>query len=183
MPRPPYSHLFTRPGELRISPYGAIVGALAGIPSPAVGLYQVVFQPTAPEHDWHHNVGRLINFEFNYEMMAGLLPTQRYAQQVPTGDLHNMARDTETKAHPDKPFFAGALRIAVLGAGRQAAIALDALSTFSSLIQHGGRPLDRLTERDYLRHLPQSALRDMFIAGQTYRPGFILNSWELRDCK
>lgn len=121
VPRPPYSHLFTRPGELRISPFGAVVGSLAGIASPAVGLYQVVFQPVAPQHDWHHNVGRLINYEFNYELMAGLLPTQRYAQQVPTGDLHHLARDTETKAHPDKPFFAGALRIAVLGArGRPA---------------------------------------------------------------
>lgn len=179
VPPPPYSHLFTRPSELRISPFGTIVGALSGIPAPSIGMYQVVFQRVAPDHDWHHNVGRLINFEFNYELMTGQLPTQRFTQQVPTNDIHSMARDTETKAHADKPFFVAALRIAVIGAGRKATEMLDALSTFSSLIQHGGRPLDQLTERDYRRRLPPEALRNMFAGGSTYRPGFLMNSWEL----
>lgn len=35
---------------------------------------------------------------------------------MPSGDLRHMATNTETKAHNDKPFFAAALRVAVIGA-------------------------------------------------------------------
>ena len=47
--------------------------------------------------------------------MGGFQIPQRYAQQSPSGDLRQMAWEVENKAHNDKPFFAMALRVAVIG--------------------------------------------------------------------
>ncbi|MCO6438537.1 MAG: ATP-binding protein [Phycisphaerae bacterium] len=179
LPPPPCSHLFTRPDELNTSPYGSIMTSLANIQSPAVGLYQIIFQPVAPNHNWHRNVELLMRLEFSLKSAIGPLPPQRLPQQMPDGELRGMAMDTEAKAHSDKPFFAAAMRVAVIGAGAFSDYALRALTTVSSLIQHGGRPLDRLTEADYRSHLPENEIRRMFLEGSTYRPGFLVNSWEL----
>lgn len=91
--------------------------ALANLEPATVGLYQVLLQPVSPDHNWHHNVQRLLDLEFTFKLMTGCQPPQRYQQQMPSGDLRHMATDTETKAHNDKPFFATALRVAVIGAG------------------------------------------------------------------
>jgi len=64
LPPSPYSHLFTRPDELGSSPYGPIMTSLANIRPPAVGLYQVMFQPVARDHNWHRNVEMLMRLEF-----------------------------------------------------------------------------------------------------------------------
>lgn len=153
--------------------------SLANIQPPAVGLYQVMFQPVAPNHNWHRNVEMLMRLEFGLKSAIGPLPPQRFAQQMPDGDLRSMAMDTETKAHSDKPFFAAAMRVAVIGAGAFSDYALCALTSSSSLIQHGGRPLDWLTEADYDSRIPRNGLRRVFLDGSTYRPGFLVNSWEL----
>jgi len=60
-----------------------------------------------------------------------------------------MAGDVENKAHNDKPFFAMALRIAVIAGGDKGKDILSSLSTFPSLFQHGGRPLRYVTENEY----------------------------------
>lgn len=177
-PPPPYSHLLTRPEELRTTLYVPIIQALADIPSPGLGLYQVVFAPVLPVHDWHQNVQALLDLEFRIKLMGGMWTPQRYSQQAPSGDLRQMAMDVETKAHDDKPFFAAALRIAVLGTEGVPSL-LSSLATFKNLIQSGGRPLNDLTEADYLEFLSCDQIRDMLTLGLTYRPGFLVNSWEL----
>ena len=91
LPFPPYSHLFTRPEELRTSPYAPLLAALANISPPAVGLYQVLLQPVARDHDWHHNVQRLVDMEFYYRLIPSTQAALRYMQQVPSGDLRQMA--------------------------------------------------------------------------------------------
>jgi len=90
-----------------------------------------------------------------------------------------MAGQVETKAHNDRPFFALALRTAVVGAGERGGPLLRSIATFANLFQHGGRPLNHLTEADYVALVPRDHLRQMFLLGVTYRPGFIVNSWEL----
>ena len=90
-----------------------------------------------------------------------------------------MAGQVETKAHNDRPFFALALRTAVVGAGERGGPLLRSIATFANLFQHGGRPLNHLTEVDYAALVPRDHLRQMFLLGVTYRPGFIVNSWEL----
>lgn len=178
-PPPPYSHLLTRAPELQISPLIPLITALSMIQAPAVGIYQALFQPVSPNHNWHRNVEVLLDIEYAVKLHGEQRSFQRYAQQAPSGDLHHMAFDVENKANNDKAFFAAAVRIAVVGAGNQSRDLLCSLSTFISLFQHGGRPLGYLTEREYAGTLSDSQIRQMFLRGLTYRPGFLLNSLEL----
>jgi hypothetical protein len=90
-----------------------------------------------------------------------------------------MAGEVENKAHNDKPFFAMVLRVAVIAGGEKGENLLSSLGTFPSLFQHGGRPLSYLTEKEYKILLSPKQISDMFLLGLTYRPGFLVNSWEL----
>jgi hypothetical protein len=178
-PPPPYSHLFTRPDELSISPYEPFATALGELPETMVGFYQVVFQPVRPAHNWHRNVEVLLDVEYTLKLWYGDLYPQRYAQQSPSGDLRTVAWEIENKAHNDKAFYSMALRIAVISHLKDPVVHLDSLSTSSNLFQHGGRPLGYLTEEDYAFLQTPDQVREMFHLGLTYRPGFLVNSKEL----
>lgn len=178
-PPPPYSHLMTRPEELRRSPYTTLFAALAGLPASALGLYQVVFAPVAPAHDWHRNVQTLLDLEYQYKLLCGLTTARHYPQQAPSADLRQMAMDVEVKSHNDKPFFAAALRVAVINGGAQTESLLRSLALIGSVIQHGGRPLSALTSADYRSCLSPAAISSLFMEGLAHRSGFLLNSEEL----
>lgn len=177
-PPPPYYHLFTRPDELRTTLYSPVFQALADMIPPAVGAYQALFKPVPAEHNWHRNVQALLDLEYLAKLLGGSWSAYRYAQQAPSGDLRQMAGDLEIKAHSDKPFFAAAIRIAVWGSEDAGQLLLP-LGSLKSLIQHGGRPLDQLTNQDYAREVNPDRIQDMLRLGLTYRPGFLVNSWEL----
>lgn len=178
-PLPPYSHLLTGPDELKRSPYSTLITALASVPAPALGLYQVVFAPVSPDHNWHQNVQALLDLEYAVKLMGGPTSVQRHAQQTPSGDLRQMAMDVEIKAHNDKPFFAAALRIGLIGAVDDAPGLLRSLAVFAGMIQHGGRPLALLGKEEYRHFLCTEDIRRMFVFGQAHRPGFLVNSREL----
>lgn len=178
-PSPPYSHLLTCPGELKASPLESLLGSLGTIESPAEGFYQALFQPVDPAHNWHQNVETLLDLEYSMKLVSGFQPWQRYSQQAPSGDLHHMAGEVITKAHNDKPFFCLALRVGVINGGEDARTWLSGLSTFINLFQHGGRPLNRLTDQDYANLFSSAQMHQMFRLGLTYRPGFLVNSMEL----
>jgi hypothetical protein len=176
---PPYSHLLTTPAELHATPYEALVTAIANILPPAVGIYQVLFQPVSAVNNWHRNVEILTDLEYKIKLLSSIGPAQRYEQQVPSGDIHQMAGDVDTKAHNDKPFYSAVFRIAVVGADDNKHNYLQSLKVFSGLFQHGGRPLNFITDTQYNSVLSPEQIRQMFILGLTYRPGSLLNSAEL----
>ncbi len=178
-PPPPYSHLLTRPEELKRSPYSPLLASLAEIVPPTIGLYQVVFAPVSFRHNWHENVQALLDLEYKIKLISGLTGMERYAQQAPSGDLRQMAMDVEVKSHNDKPFFAAALRIGVIDGQDQTGPLLRSLAVIASVIQHGGRPLNRITADCYRSQFSPEAIGEMFAAGLTYRPGFLVNSEEL----
>jgi hypothetical protein len=178
-PSPPYSHLLTQPPELHISPLTSLMRVLSTVEAPAVGFYQALFKAVRPENNWHRNVQILLDCEYTIKLVSGFQIPQRYAQQSPSGDLRQMALEVENKAHNDKPFFAMALRVAVIAGSSKGGDLLSSLCTFPSLFQHGGRPLNYVTEKDYQSVLSPEQIRDMFVQGLTYRPGFLVNSWEL----
>ena len=95
---PPYAHLFTRPDELRRSPYTTLIAVLTRIPAPAIGIYQVVFEPVQPTHDWHRNVQALLDLEYTIKLLGGLAHPRQFAQQAPSGDLRQMSADVEVKS-------------------------------------------------------------------------------------
>jgi len=178
-PPPPYSHLLTRPDELKRSPYTTILSTMVRIPDPAIGIYQVIFMPVAPEHNWHQNVEALLDLEYQLKLFSGTSDPGRYLQQAPSGPLNAMAGNVEYKAHSDKPFYAAVLRVGALNGGQSTEAILQALAVFTGLIQNGGRPLNHLTQHEFRGQLATPAIRQMFLAGLTHRPGFIVNSSEL----
>jgi len=178
-PAPPYSHLLTRPEELHASPYECLITAMANLSKSAVGLYQSLFQPVSPDHNWHRNIESLLDLEYIVGLSNSMGHSQHYLQQAPSGSLQQMAGQVQTKAHNDKPFYCVACRLAVVGAAEARHNHLKALAVFSSLFQHGGRPLSFLTEADYKAVLSPPQIREMFLHGLVYRPGFLVNSAEL----
>lgn len=176
-PPPPYTHLLTRLTELRYSPYDAFFAALESLEPPEVALLQVLFQPVFREHDYHRNVAVLLDIEYAMKLQTSPQSSARPGQQSPANELHQMASELETKAHDDKPFFATALRL--LATDSENGGNLTALSAFSGLFQHGGRPLNHIGERDYAPLVDGPGLCEVVGRGLTLRPGFLLNSWEL----
>lgn len=175
---PPYSHLLTPPDSLKTSPYESLAAALSQFIDNTAGFYQVLLQPVRATHNWHANVQALLDLEFRIKLMSGATPILNYAQQSPSGDLRGMAHEVETKAHNDKPFFAMAMRIGVLGGGDDAGKRLSSLSTFTNLFQHGGRPINTLSHNDYNGILSPGEIRTMLRLGLAHRAGFLVNSWE-----
>ncbi len=178
-PSPPYSHLLTRPQELQSSPLRSLITAMSAIKEPSVGIYQVLLQSVSPQNNWHRNVQILLDFEYEIKLNDGFHNLSRYSQQAPSGDLKQMAWEVENKAHNDKPFYAMALRVGVIGAGDKAGALLSSLATFTSLFQHGGRPLNSINDQQFSKVLSSDQIRDMFFLGGTHRPGFLVNSYEL----
>ena len=179
-PPPPYSRLFTRSSELRLSPLAPFLNTLGSLHAGRIGLYQVVVQPVSPEHNWHRNIQCLIDLEYTMKAYGGgSQQYQRYAQQAPSAPLQNMANEIETKSHSDKPFLAAAVRVAEIDvSGEPGPSSLEALATFTGLFQHGGRPLLFLSQADYLACLSPHDIQKMFALGLTFRAGCILNSLE-----
>ena len=176
-PPPPYSHLLTRPDEFKVSPYQSFIAALMSIDAPDLGFYQALFQPVDPEHNWHRNVEALLDIEYVCKLMGSQIP-QRYLQQAPSGDLRQMARDVETKSHNDKPFYFLACRIGAISV-HEPHCYLKPLSAFFNLFQHGGRPMNFISDLEYRLLLSIDEIKTMFQLGLTYRPGFLVNSAEL----
>jgi hypothetical protein len=177
-PYPPYYNLLTRPSEIKTSPLKSLIIALSQIKAPAIGFYQALFKPVPPEHNWHRNVEILLDIEYIQKLQSGFHVPQRYSQQSPSGDLRHMAMDLEGKAHNDKPFFTMALRVGVVGGGDERENLLSSIATFTSLFQHGGRPLAFIHQGAYTFFSPDQ-IRRMFRQGLVHRPGFLVNSWEL----
>jgi hypothetical protein len=178
-PTPPYSHLFTQPSELRLSPLETAITAIKELPPETCGIIQFLFKPVGRDHNWHKNINILLDLEYSMKLLSGFSVSQQMQTQQPSGEIHGMAKDVRVKAHNDKPIFAGALRIAVLGPQDGNSDLIQKIMVFNHLFQHGGRPLQTITESDYLRLLKPDHLREMFALGISYRHGFILNSNEL----
>ncbi|MEI8043220.1 MAG: hypothetical protein WCL11_17560, partial [Verrucomicrobiota bacterium] len=178
-PPPPYSHLLTSYEELKSTSFAGLLQALAQVPPPAIGFYQCLFQPVQPANDWHHNVEMLLDLEYEVKLHRTFNLSRQYLQQAPSGDLHQMSRELDTKAHNDRPFFFAAVRVGLSGSTTSSASDLLSLAAFMNLFQHGGRPLNYLTDADYEKVCPRQALPRLIHRGVTLRPGFLVNSREL----
>jgi hypothetical protein len=173
-----YSRRFTEPEGLPVTPLAAVLKAMTGIQSPALGIFQLLFKPTAHGHDWHRNIAALHDYEFLVRVLRGIHPLLRTHQQLPSADERMLAEKLDLKASNDTGIYATAIRFGIVGGGAESATVLRALDVFSGLIQQGGRPMEHATRADYA-HLSPQELRDMFNLGLTYRPGFLANASEL----
>lgn len=178
-PPPPYSHLLTSYEELKISSLTGLIQALSQLPESTIGFHQCLFQPVAPLNNWHNNVETLLDFEFQAKLHRTANSNRQSLQQGPSGDLHQMSREVDTKAHNDRPFFCAAVRVGLCSPDVLQENDLRSLASFLNLFQHGGRPLGYLTDMDYERVVSRSSLGRMILRGITLRPGFLVNSREL----
>ncbi|MBC8402873.1 MAG: ATP-binding protein [Candidatus Marinimicrobia bacterium] len=172
--KPPYHHLFTCFPELLSSPFEPFIYALDHLPVAVIGFVQVLFQPV--RNNWHTNVELLTDMEYLSKTLSDAQLPFRVQQQVPSGDIKQMAQEVESKAHNDKPFYFAALRTGVCSENN---IDHQALVSFVNLFQHGGKPLLALTKKDYLKSLNPTQIKEMFRWGLVYRHGFLMNSAEL----
>jgi hypothetical protein len=178
-PFPPYSHLLTRPDELQRSPYATFLAAMAMIEPPALSFYQILFAPVAFEHNWRMNIQTLSDLEYSLRLVGGIATPAHLPQQVPSGELHQMSDALETKAHNDKPFFSCVIRIGVVESREDREAFARSTTAIAQLFQHGGRPLQWITEREYFQRYDDQQIGEMFAMGLAYRPGFLVNSEEL----
>ncbi len=176
-PNPPYSHLLTRPYELKFSTLESVIVLIGRLPEDVIGIYQVAFQPTDPTHNWHRNVEILRDMEHFIKTLNNPLAQNR-PLIPPSADNRQEAMEIENKAHNDKPFFSVAIRIG-LASTSERELDMRALDSPMCVFQHGGLPLNRLTEQDYADKFTAEAIHQMLQLGTTYRPGFLLNSQEL----
>lgn len=174
-PIPPYHHLLSRSYELKTSPYESLLRSLVRIESPSTGFVQILFEPA--RNNWHQNVEVLTDLEFLGKTVQDVQSPSRTAIQLPAGEMHTMATDVDQKAHNDKPFFFTAIRVGLFSDSDEHSIR-DIIG-FSSLFQHGGRPLQYLDQDQYAEVLGISDQIKMINNCLTYKPGFLLNSSEL----
>ncbi|VGO13469.1 hypothetical protein PDESU_02026 [Pontiella desulfatans] len=178
-PDPPYSHLLTSYEELNSPTFMSLIQALSQIPASDIGFYQCVFQPVTATNDWHRNVKRLLDLEYEINLHGLYSLGRRIMQQAPSGDLRSMASDVEMKAHNDRPFFNVAARIGVITGKPHPPPTLLAVMAFMNLYQHGGRPLRHVGDREYRKAFTDLDMLRMIQRGTVYRPGFLVNSREL----
>lgn len=178
LPHPPYYNLFTMPSELVNSPLRSAIIAISDIEFPATGFYQVLFEPVSSLNNHHKQIEILLDIEYRIKLNSGF-HSHRYSQQAPSGALQHMAMDLERKAHNDKPFFSAALRTGVAGAGNIGKSISASIAVVANQFQHGGRPLLYIDQDLYKQHMSHKQIREMFLQGRVYRPGFLLNSCEL----
>ena len=150
------------------------------IPPPAIGLYQAVFQPTSPAHDWHRNVRCLQDLEFLRRQLDGNHSCPlRHTQQPPSGSLMQMADQLRQKAHNDKPFFTLALRVAVIGARRGRRRSAPSPGCSVRLLPAWRSAFGATHHPGLQGILTPPQIREMLLLGLTHRPGFLVNSFEL----
>lgn len=174
-PPPPYHHLFTRSKELNTSAFEPLIIALSNISDDRKGFVQVIFEPV--RNNWHKNVEILNDLEFISNIVNDPRSQARVKQQVPSTDLRNMARDVESKAHNDKPFYSVAIRAGIIT--KEDDFEISGLTSFMNLFQHGGNPLSFITQNKYSEVFTKYEIKEMLEDCKTYRPGFLLNSAEL----
>ncbi len=176
---PPYTELLTRPSELHLSPLEPFLRILTDLPPMMWGVFQVLVQPVPPDHDWHANVALLRDLSYLARLHGGHHLAQPYAQQTPSAQLNALSNEVSWKANPDKPFLHALARVGVFGVDEEGRRAwLRALTTFLGVFQHGGRPLQYVTHREFRQTLGTAGIARMFTDGISHRCGILLNSFE-----
>jgi len=170
-----YSHLLTPPSAITASVYETFLFTLSTLSKDSMGFCQVLFKGVSPRNNWHANVKVMTNAEYTNALFQTPGLAGRYPQQLPAENLRDKSLNVDTKAHPDKSFFAAAVRVGISGDDNcYCKNMLTGLCKFMNLLRHSDRALGYITNEQY----GDIDTREMFEKSLVYRPGMLLNSTE-----
>lgn len=109
-PTPPYFRNLTSYETMTSSPLSSLYSAFSSLSPPETGLYQVIFQPCRKENNWHRNIMNLVEAEYKASRYGSLNVEDWFSPALG----HEVLHQAEKKAHPEKPFFAVCVRVALL---------------------------------------------------------------------
>jgi Type IV secretion-system coupling protein DNA-binding domain len=178
VPVSPYHRTQTLLGRDGASPLGIAVAAIAGLPSAAFGLFQVLLQPAVPDHDWHYNVENLLEAErraSELSLLGGLSTNFSYDARLPA----LQEPSAKEKVRRDVAFFATIVRYSVwTDDPRHTARFLDGMRSATSTVRFGNRQFRHIEHDVFLQVLSSDVLRRMVVERVSHRCGVMVTSEE-----
>ena len=112
VPVSPYHRSLTLLGREGASPLAIAASVISGLAEDECGVFQVLFSPASPAHDWHYNVGNMVEAEDRASRLAllgGLSSRFSYDSELPP-----LAEPSvREKVRVDVAFYAVVVRYAV----------------------------------------------------------------------
>lgn len=179
IPVPPYHRTCSLLGNSGPSPLGIVAASIAGLGPDDVGVYQVLLRPASPDHDWHFNVGNLVEAEKrarNLSVLGGLRSDFAYDATLPPLAESGAAE----KVQVDVAFFAVVFRYAVWTSDveRERAF-LQGMRSATGMLRFGNRAWRQLSHYRLVSNLGEARVERMVTQRLAHRPGLMLTSREL----
>ncbi len=179
IPVPPYHRTCSLLGNSGPSPLGIVAASIADLGPDDAGVYQVLLRPASPDHDWHFNVGNLVEAEKrarNLSVLGGLRSDFAYDATLPPLAEPSAAE----KVQADVAFFAVVFRYAVWTSNfeRERAF-LQGMRSATGMLRFGNRAWRQLSHYQLVSNLGEAKVERMVTQRLTHRPGLMLTSREL----
>jgi len=176
---PPYHRTLTLIGAEGASPLGPMVVTMADLPGKDLGFFQVVYSPVSPDHDWHYNLGNLIEAEVQanrFSAFGGLTAAHSYDTVLPP----LLEITAQEKVRVDVAFYATVIRFGVWSKNKKRTAAfLQGMRVTLGMLRFGNRSF-RILSNDILKStLGEHSLDQMVRNRLSHRPGLLLTSKEI----
>jgi len=179
VPVGPYHRTLTLLGSEGASPLGPMVAAMGELPESDLGLFQIVYSPVHPDHDWHYNLGNLIEGEVQanrFSAFGGLSPTHSYDPVLPP----LLEITAQEKVKVDVAFYATVSRFGVWsGDTERIRTFLQGMRVALGLLRFGNRSFRFLDYQDLVGAIGRKAVDRMVTERISHRPGLLLTSREI----
>lgn len=178
VPRPPYHRTLSLIKKEGVSPLGIAYRAMEALEPGELGTYQVTFQATAPEHDWHFNIQALLEAEqraAEFRLLGGLSNDFSYDWEMPARPDASAAK----KIQLDCATFAVVCRYAAWAEPGRAEGFLSTMRAATGVLRFGNRTWRRLSPAVIEECLGKDGAERMVTRRRTHRCGLVVSSHEL----
>jgi hypothetical protein len=178
VPVPPYHRTLSLIGKEGASPLGIAYQALMELDDGELGVYQVLFKPTAPEHEWHFNIQCLVEGErraAELHYLGGLSPEFSYDTELPS----RLDASAKEKIAKDCATYAVICRYAVWAPPERAEAFFEVMRGATGVLRFGNHTWRRVSNETFQSCLGASDVLRMVVRRRAHRPGLIETSEEL----
>lgn len=175
---PPYHRTLSLIGKEGASPLGPAYQALSGLDAGQLGVYQVIFKPTSPEHEWHFNIQCLVEAErraAELHYLGGLSPEFSYDHELPS----RLDASAKEKVAKDCATYAVICRYGVWAPPEQAQVFFEVMRGAVSVLRFGNHPWRWITNEAFQSCLGAENVLRMVVRRRAHRPGLVVTSDEL----